>query len=117
MLIDLAKALQGSLRTVDLLGRIGGEEFLVIAPETNMEGAVVIGERIRSTVENTQFSYKDQIIPVRVSLGFAVAESPETADYEGMKHIAAAALAEAKATGRNRCIFYSVAVRPFEQAG
>jgi len=117
VLIDLAKALQGSLRTVDLLGRIGGEEFLVIAPETNMEGAVVIGERIRSTVENTQFSYKDQIIPVRVSLGFAVAESPETADYEGMKHIAAAALAEAKATGRNRCIFYSVAVRPFEQAG
>jgi diguanylate cyclase len=116
VLVDLAKALTASLRTVDHLGRIGGEEFLVIAPETNMEGASVIGERIRSTVEKTEFSYKDQIIPVRVSLGFAVAETPETADYEGMKHIAAAALAEAKATGRNRCVYYSVAVRPFEQA-
>ena len=38
---------------VDLLGRIGGEEFLVIAPETNMEGAGVLGERIRATVAST----------------------------------------------------------------
>src|SRR5262245_17286720 len=74
VLVDLAKALTGSLRTVDLLGRIGGEEFLVIAPETSMEGAVVLGERIRSTVEATEFTYKEQLIPVRVSVGFAVAE-------------------------------------------
>ena len=40
VLIDLAKAPDGSMRTVDFLGRIGGEEFMVIAPETNMEGAV-----------------------------------------------------------------------------
>ena len=53
VLVDLGKALASSLRTVDLLGRIGGEEFLVIAPETNMEGAMVLGERIRTTVENT----------------------------------------------------------------
>ncbi len=58
VLIDLGKALTSSLRTVDVLGRIGGEEFLVIAPETNMEGAIVLGERIRSTVEATVFAYK-----------------------------------------------------------
>src|SRR5205807_363970 len=106
VLIDLGKALTSSLRTVDLLGRIGGEEFLVIAPETNMEGAHVLGERIRSSVEGTTFSYKEAIIPVRVSIGFAVAHDGVEADYEQMKHTAAAALSEAKNTGRNKCVFY-----------
>ncbi|MBM4070342.1 MAG: diguanylate cyclase [Planctomycetes bacterium] len=117
VLVDLGKALLGSLRTVDLLGRIGGEEFLVIAPETTMEGAVVLGERIRTTIEKTGFSYNDEPISVRVSLGFAVADAGVTAYYEQMKHIAAAALAEAKITGRNRCVFFPVTRHPFEQAG
>lgn len=117
VLVDLAKALNNSLRTVDHLGRIGGEEFLVIAPETNMEGAVVLGERIRSGVEKTVFTYKDEIIPVRVSIGFAVADENTVADYDQMKHIAAAALSEAKLTGRNRCVFFPASRPPFEQAG
>jgi diguanylate cyclase (GGDEF)-like protein len=94
VLVDLARCLVGSLRGADILGRIGGEEFLVIAPETNLEGAHVLGERIRSAVQNTPFVYKDDTIPVTVSLGFAVAEANVPADYEQMKHIAAAALAK-----------------------
>jgi diguanylate cyclase (GGDEF)-like protein len=117
VLVDLAKALQGALRNVDLLGRIGGEEFLVIAPETDMEGAVVLGERIRSTVEKTIFTHKEHVIPVRVSIGFAVADEDVTSDFEAMRHVAAAALAEAKMTGRNRCVFQSMSRAPFEQAG
>lgn len=117
VLVDLGKALTGSLRTVDLLGRIGGEEFLVIAPETSLEGAQVLGERIRSYVENTVFTYKDAVIPVRVSIGFAVADDGIEADYEQMKHTAAAALSEAKNTGRNRCVFFSMPAVPFEAAG
>ncbi len=118
VLVDLAKCLQSSLRRdVDLLGRIGGEEFLVIAPETDMEGAPPLGERIRTTVESTPFHYKEYVIAVTVSIGFAVAEAGVAADYEQMKHKAAAALAEAKVKGRNRCIYYPLAPRPFEQAG
>jgi len=117
VLVDLAKALTSSLRTVDFLGRIGGEEFLVIAPETNMEGAKALGERIRTAVERTEFSYKGEIIPVRVSIGFAVAGDGVNADYEQMKHLAAAALSEAKTTGRNKCVFFTVSRLPFEQAG
>ncbi len=117
VLVDLAKALTSSLRTVDLLGRIGGEEFLVIAPETTMEGAMGLGERIRSTVEQTEFSYKEEAISVRVSIGFAVADAGDAADYESMKHIAAAALAQAKNTGRNRCCYFPAKPPPFEQAG
>jgi diguanylate cyclase (GGDEF)-like protein len=117
VLIDLAKVLQGSLRTVDFLGRIGGEEFLLIAPETGSEGAIVLGERIRTTVQNAVFSYKDELIQVTVSIGCAVAEEGMAADYEQMKHVAASALAEAKMTGRNRCVFRALPPRPFEQAG
>jgi diguanylate cyclase (GGDEF)-like protein len=117
VLMDLAKCLQGSLRTVDSLGRIGGEEFLVIAPETSMEGAAVLGERIRSTVQNTPFLYKEHVISVTVSLGFAVADTGVAADYEQMKHLAAAALADAKIKGRNRCIFHELSAHPFDQAG
>jgi diguanylate cyclase (GGDEF)-like protein len=102
VLVDLSRVLQESLRTVDLLGRIGGEEFLVIAPETNLKGAAVLGERIRERVEGHAFRYQEHQIAVTVSLGFAVAETGVPAGYEQMRHLAAAALAEAKSAGRNR---------------
>jgi diguanylate cyclase (GGDEF)-like protein len=117
VLVELAKCLTSSLRTVDLLGRIGGEEFLVIAPETGLDGAAALGERIRSTVENQLFSYKEHVIRVTVSIGFAVAAEGITADYEALKHVAAAALSQAKVTGRNRCVIYAASKHPFEQAG
>src|SRR5262249_59675652 len=72
VLVDLARCLAGSLRGVDSLGRIGGEEFLVIAPETNLEGAAVLGERIRSTVQATPFHFKEFVVTVTGILGFAV---------------------------------------------
>jgi diguanylate cyclase len=115
VLTDLAKTLGASVRTVDTVGRIGGEEFLVVAPETSLEGAIVLGERIRSAVEQAAFSYKGQPIRVTVSVGFAVADEGAATDYDQLKHMAAAALAEAKAAGRNRCIVHA-ARGPLAQA-
>lgn len=106
VLIGLARTLTNSLRTVDVVGRIGGEEFLVVAPETTFEGAVALAERIRSMVERATMKYNEQAIQVTVSAGFAVAEAGVAADYDQMKHIAAGALVEAKARGRNQCIVY-----------
>jgi diguanylate cyclase (GGDEF)-like protein len=117
VLVDMGKSLMSSLRTVDFLGRIGGEEFLVVAPETNLAGARSLGERIRSTVEGQLFTYKDSSIKVTVSIGIAVAEAGTPAEYEQLKHVAAAALGEAKYAGRNRCVLHSLTNRPFEQAG
>jgi diguanylate cyclase (GGDEF)-like protein len=117
VLVEMGKTLTASQRTVDLLGRIGGEEFLVVAPETNLAGAATLGERIRSSVEGHLFVYKEAIIKVTVSIGFAVAEAGVPADYDLMKHTAAAALAQAKVTGRNRCVLSSLSNRPFEAAG
>lgn len=107
-LIALARTLTGSVRTVDTIGRIGGEEFLVLAPETTVEGAHVLAERIRSMVEQSEIRYKNEQIRVTVSIGFAVAEVGINAAYEQMKHVAAAALGEAKANGRNCCVVRSV---------
>jgi diguanylate cyclase (GGDEF)-like protein len=104
VLIGLARTLAGCLRTVDAVGRIGGEEFLVVAPETNLEGAQALAERIRTTAESARNSYNGEDIHVTVSIGFAVAEAGVDAAYEQMKHLASACLAEAKAAGRNRAV-------------
>jgi diguanylate cyclase (GGDEF)-like protein len=107
-LIHLARILSASLRTVDSVGRVGGEEFLVVCPETNFEGATVLGERIRATVERSPAQYNGQVIPLTVSIGFAVAEAGVAVEPERMRHVAAEALSQAKAEGRNRCIVLRV---------
>src|SRR5262249_21185283 len=108
VLKGLARTLRESIRSVDFVGRIGGEEFLVVAPETGLDGAAVLAERIRTTVEDTPIPYDGHKIAVTVSMGFAVAEAGVPAEYEQMKHDAAAALSEAKATGRNRAVIWPV---------
>ena len=116
VLMDLAKVLSASVRTVDTVGRVGGEEFMVVAPETDREGAEVLGERIRTAVESYPFSYKGQAIHVTVSVGFAVADGGVPADYDILKHISAGALAEAKSAGRNRTIIQGLSYQPLVRA-
>src|SRR5438552_3623199 len=58
VLIDLAKVLSASVRTVDTVGRMGGDEFMVLAPETTFDGANQLGERICAAVEHFPFIYK-----------------------------------------------------------
>src|SRR5262249_61031760 len=107
-LIRLAQTLAGSIRTVDTVGRIGGEEFMVVAPETNREGALVLAERMRSAVEQTPTSYNGAMIHITASVGFAVADACVPASYERLKYVAALALGEAKSAGRNRCVVHEV---------
>jgi diguanylate cyclase (GGDEF)-like protein len=119
VLIGLSKTLVASVRTVDGVGRIGGEEFQVVAPETNREGATVLGERIRSAIERSRYQYKGEEIQITASVGLAVAEAGVNVEYEQMRHIAAAALAEAKNNGRNRSVVATVepgSERSFEPA-
>ena len=108
VLIGLARTLISSLRTVDTVGRIGGEEFMLVAPETHVEGALALGERIRLAVEESRYMYKEFAIGVTVSLGFGVAGGDVAVEYDQVKHVAAAALQEAKSDGRNRCVVRTV---------
>jgi diguanylate cyclase (GGDEF)-like protein len=102
VLRGLARILTSSLREVDSVGRVGGEEFLVIARETNEDGAHRLAERIRSTVADTAIDYHGQAITITVSLGLAVADVGVPAEYQEMNEVAASALNYAKKMGRNR---------------
>jgi diguanylate cyclase (GGDEF)-like protein len=98
----LARLLTASLREVDLVGRMGGEEFLVIAPETTKEGAVIMAERIRSAVAQTPITYGPHQIRMTVSIGLAVVDPGVPTSFERMYATAAEALGHAKDNGRNR---------------
>jgi diguanylate cyclase len=100
----LGRTLHGSIRAADSLGRVGGEEFMVVAPDTDRSGADALAERLRTTVERYPAIYQGQAIRVTVSVGMAVADPHSAAGYDEMRETAAAALAEAKARGRNRCV-------------
>ena len=103
-LIWLGQKLQGSLRASDALGRVGGEEFMVVAPATDRAGAEALGERLRHAVAERPTLYHGVAIPVTVSVGFAVCPAGAVLNYEALRKQAAAALSEAKGGGRNRCV-------------
>jgi diguanylate cyclase (GGDEF)-like protein/PAS domain S-box-containing protein len=90
-----------AIRNTDVIGRYGGDEFLVILPETTMEGAKEIAERIRSSVENFKFNADETSINPTVSLGIAEF-NPEKEDVSELIKRADNALYIAKGKGRNR---------------
>src|SRR5205809_6832936 len=92
VLRSLARTLECALRGVDAVGRIGGDEFLVVSPETDIAGAATLAERLRVAVEQMPLICNGQNIEVTVSIGFAVANSGMVVEYEQLKHTAAAAL-------------------------
>lgn len=104
VLVWLAGVLQNSIRAADSLGRVGGEEFEVVAPGTDGAGAAVLAERLRSNVEAGVTVFDGHPIRMTISLGLAVAEATVPAEYDALRQLAADALQEAKATGRNRAI-------------
>lgn len=104
VLICLAKTLNSSVRSVDTVGRIGGEEFLVVAPQTDFDGARNLAERIRSAAENMTVEHHGHKIHVTVSVGMAVLEADCHISAEQLWHEAAVALSEAKARGKNCCV-------------
>jgi diguanylate cyclase (GGDEF)-like protein len=109
VLQGLARVLTASVReVVDSVGRVGGEEFLIIARETGEDGARVLAERIRSTVASSPMVYDGKAISLTVSLGIAVAESTLCPQYPELYALAATALRAAKDAGRNRFVLRRV---------
>src|SRR5262249_51216608 len=112
VLKTLARILTGTLREVDSVGRVGGEEFLIIARETNAEGARRLAERIRATVANTPIDCQGRQVRITISLGFAVAGADVPTDFPQMYAAAAAALTAAKRAGRNCFVVQDLRSQP-----
>jgi diguanylate cyclase (GGDEF)-like protein len=103
VLRELAKILKNSVRTYDVLGRYGGEEFMILLPSTNLEKAAVLAERIRQTVErnlggNSGFATDKNIT---ISIGLTDACAGDT-NIEPIVKRADEALYKAKEGGRNK---------------
>jgi diguanylate cyclase (GGDEF)-like protein len=107
-LIWLAQTLARSVRTTDHVGRIGGEEFMVVAPETDAVGAMTLADRIRDAVARGRTVYNEQTIGLTVSIGVAVVDPGVPTSYDQMKLVASDALQQAKLGGRNRSVVYTV---------
>ena len=101
-LVALGAALQGSLRASDRCCRWGGEEFMVLLPETTAEGAAAMAERLRAAVAESRDGRLPEGARLTVSGGVAVHRPPE-AFGETIKR-ADLALFEAKNGGRNRIV-------------
>ncbi|WP_305044480.1 biofilm regulation diguanylate cyclase SiaD [Geoalkalibacter sp.] len=100
VLREIARAIQAGLREYDLCGRWGGEEFLVMLPDTPLDTAVGVAERIRRNVSQIHFEQAGAPLPLTASLGLACHQPGE--EYSATLHRADLALLRAKASGRNR---------------
>jgi two-component system cell cycle response regulator len=103
----VANGLHNNLRTMDMVARIGGEEFAVFLPGTNQEAALMVAERLRACIENLVLSCGTRKVGVTISIGGSTLAKPvkETSPEALMKKMLAAAderLLEAKRGGRNR---------------
>jgi diguanylate cyclase (GGDEF)-like protein len=100
ILQQLALRCAKTSRATDLLGRYGGEEFIILLTETNLEAAKLIGERLRQSIMSTPFSTDSGELVVTASIG--VTESNPADTLNTLIERADAALYQAKHAGRNR---------------
>jgi two-component system cell cycle response regulator len=105
VLKDFAQRLRKNVRGIDLACRFGGEEFVVVMPDTERAVAERVAERIRHQIESQPFAAcgGTQLLHVTVSIGVASMAAP-TDSVEALMKRADAALYEAKNTGRNRVV-------------
>lgn len=101
-LIQVAGVIASSIRQTDQAGRIGGEEFAVLLPNTVQDEAVVLAERLRHCIERERVIADDKVIYLTASVGLAQIES-RLSEAEALK-LADEALYEAKRCGRNRVV-------------
>jgi diguanylate cyclase (GGDEF)-like protein/PAS domain S-box-containing protein len=101
VLRHFAQICRETIRETDIIGRTGGEEFAILLPETELDSAFLLAERIRSSVESSALKFNKAILPYSVSIGVAV-KAAEKMRIEELLSRADEALYQAKEAGRNR---------------
>jgi diguanylate cyclase (GGDEF)-like protein len=98
---EIAMRIKGNVRKEELFARYGGEEFAVVLPETPIEGALIVAERILNVVGQTPFQFEDKTFSVTVSLGVVATQGENITPTELIRR-ADEKLYSAKEQGRNR---------------
>jgi diguanylate cyclase (GGDEF)-like protein len=107
VLQTFSRIIQERIRGCDLAGRFGGEEFIIILPDTHQAGAIKFAERIRSAVAEQQFHKNGDVFQVTVSVG-TITHQPHHGDNALLLlEQADQALYQAKEQGRNRTVSFA----------
>lgn len=114
VLVGVAAVLRRCVRRIDAVGRVGGEEFLVLLPDTPVGRAAAAADRIRAEVEAASFEAGEPAVRVTVSIGVATSQSPGLQAGSALWKAADDALYRAKREGRNRTIVWR---DPSEESG
>jgi two-component system cell cycle response regulator len=105
VLKEFAKRIAANVRGLDLACRYGGEEFVVVMPDTPPEVAAAVAERLRAAVETMPFTPRESGIALNVTASFGISSRLETVETpEQLMKQADRALYEAKNAGRNRVV-------------
>lgn len=100
VLKEIARIIKENVREIDIVGRYGGEELVLVLPETGPESARVVAERLRSKIAEHVFKAYDEKLKVTVSAGMAIYPD-DSADADELIEYADIALYEAKKSGKN----------------
>lgn len=100
-----ADLIQQSARDADIAGRYGGEEFVVLLPDTDSEGALIFAERLRQSIEAHDVVHEGEHIRFTISLGIADLSQP-TSGYAQLIERADQALYASKSAGRNQSTLF-----------
>lgn len=99
-LVHAVEVVMRAIRSIDVLGRYGGEEFVILMPETSLDRGQEIAHRVRVLLAETPFLFEDKSISITASFGVAALEAGEPG--ERILNRADVAMYEAKRRGRNR---------------
>ena len=102
VLAHVGHLLRERLRATDILVRYGGEEFLLVLPDSGLESSAAIAETLRRTLQDSAVRYRKRDLPVRASFGVAAVEPGQNATVDEIVARADEALYAAKGMGRNR---------------
>jgi diguanylate cyclase (GGDEF)-like protein len=103
-LIEVCNRMSHSLRPYDIVGRYGGDEFLIVLPGCDVETAGEMGERLRESVNRGDLSIGEVSFPVSISIGVASIRPDDDVDVKDAIHRADQVMFEAKTSGRNRAV-------------
>jgi diguanylate cyclase (GGDEF)-like protein len=112
VLEQVAALLSAGVRSTDVVARMGGEEFIVLLPNTVAEGALAAAEKLRGAIREQQLKIQDLLVPVTASIGVSAITKAQWGTVEGLYTAADQALYLAKHGGRDRVEFMAVAPEP-----